>query len=92
MSTYCYSELTEDIIKSHQLLINCSPVGTFPNIDQYPNIPYSSISEHHILYDLIYNPERTVFLKKGKEQKATIINGLKMLELQAEKSWQIWNS
>ncbi len=89
--SFSYDTLTENDIKNHQIIINCSPVGTFPNIEDYPNIPYNGITEHHILYDLIYNPEETLFLKKGKESNATTINGLKMLELQAEKAWQIWN-
>ncbi|MFD1063462.1 shikimate dehydrogenase family protein [Winogradskyella litorisediminis] len=86
-----YSELTESIIQKHQILINCSPVGTFPNVEQCLDIPYNGITEHHILYDLIYNPAETKFLQHGKNQNATIINGSKMLELQAEKSWRIWN-
>lgn len=89
--SFSYDTLTENDIKNHQIIINCSPVGTFPNIEDYPNIPHNGITEHHILYDLIYNPEETLFLKKGKESNATTINGLKMLELQAEKAWQIWN-
>lgn len=89
--SFSYDTLTENDIKNHQIIINCSPVGTFPNIEDCPNIPYNGITEHHILYDLIYNPEETLFLKKGKESNATTINGLKMLELQAEKAWQIWN-
>lgn len=90
-STYTYSELTEATIASHQLLINCSPVGTYPDINACPNIPYDGVGESHILYDLIYNPEETKFLQLGKSQNAITVNGLRMLELQAEKSWQIWN-
>ncbi|MEJ2112945.1 MAG: shikimate dehydrogenase, partial [Flavobacteriaceae bacterium] len=86
-----YNNLTQDLIKTHHIIINCSPVGTFPNIEQYPKIPYEAITNHHILYDLIYNPEETKFLKLGKENSATTINGLKMLKLQAEKAWRIWN-
>ena len=86
-----YNNLTQDLIKTHHIIINCSPVGTFPNIEQYPKIPYDAITNHHILYDLIYNPEETKFLKLGKENSATTINGLKMLKLQAEKAWRIWN-
>ncbi|MFB9055677.1 shikimate dehydrogenase family protein [Mariniflexile ostreae] len=85
-----YDMLTEEIIKDYQVIINCSPVGTFPNVEACPDIPYSGITEHHILFDLIYNPEETKFLRLGKQQNATIINGLKMLEFQAEKSWAIW--
>lgn len=88
---YTYNDLTEKIINKHKIIINCTPLGTFPNIDQCPNIPYNGITSFHILYDLIYNPDRTEFLKRGEQQGATLINGLRMLELQAEKSWEIWN-
>lgn len=86
-----YTELTENMIASHKLLINCSPVGTFPHIEDAPDIPYEGIGSEHLLYDLIYNPEETAFLQKGKKQGATIKNGLEMLILQAEKNWEIWN-
>ena len=86
-----YPELTENMIASHKLLINCSPVGTFPHIEDAPDIPYEGIGSEHLLYDLIYNPEETAFLQKGKKQGATIKNGLEMLILQAEKNWEIWN-
>ncbi|SHG43664.1 shikimate dehydrogenase family protein [Winogradskyella jejuensis] len=89
--TYTYSDLTEKIIEDHQIIINCSPVGTFPNINACPDIPYEGITQQHILYDLIYNPEQTKFLQCGVSQNAITINGRKMLELQAEKSWEIWN-
>lgn len=86
-----YHDLTEDIIASHKLLINCSPVGTFPNVQDAPDIPYDGIGSAHLLYDLIYNPEETAFLKKGKERGAAIKNGHEMLIFQAEKNWEIWN-
>lgn len=89
--TYTYEDLSEAIIKDHLIIINCTPLGTFPNITQCPNIPYQAITKHHLMYDLIYNPSETQFLKNGKEKGATICNGLSMLELQAEKAWQIWN-
>lgn len=89
--TYTYSKLTEDIITSFQIIINCTPIGTFPNINECPDIPYDGITDKHILYDLIYNPEETKFLNCGKLKGATTINGLEMLKLQAEKSWEIWN-
>ncbi|ARV10505.1 shikimate dehydrogenase [Winogradskyella sp. PC-19] len=89
--TFTYADLTDAIINAHQILINCSPVGTFPDINTCPDIPYDGISEHHILYDLIYNPPQTKFLRLGESQNAITINGSKMLELQAEKSWEIWN-
>jgi shikimate dehydrogenase len=87
-----YKELTKTIIESHKIIINCTPLGTFPEVKLYPNIPYHFITSSHILFDLIYNPSETEFLKKGKKQGAITSNGLKMLELQAEKSWEIWNS
>ncbi|WP_111309552.1 shikimate dehydrogenase family protein [Confluentibacter sediminis] len=90
-SHFTYNDLNETIIKEFDIVINCTPLGTFPNIDNCPNIPYQAITDKHILYDLIYNPLETKFLKLGKEHSATIINGLKMLELQAEKAWSIWN-
>lgn len=89
---YTYSELTQAIITEHKIIINCTPVGTFPNINVCPNIPYDGVTEQHILYDLIYNPEETKFLSYGVAENATILNGKNMLELQAEKSWKIWNS
>ena len=88
---FTYDELTDDIIEEHTLIINCSPVGTFPDIEKKPNIPYRKISEEHLLFDLIYNPEETAFLTAGKTNGATICNGYNMLEYQAEKSWEIWN-
>ncbi|HMC00547.1 MAG TPA: shikimate dehydrogenase [Flavobacteriaceae bacterium] len=86
-----YNNITKDLIRTHHVIVNCSPVGTFPNVEQCPNIPYEAITENHILYDLIYNPEETKFLRLGKQNGAVTINGLKMLELQAEKAWRIWN-
>ncbi len=87
-----YEALSESIIKNHMLIINTTPLGTHPNTDACADIPYQLISSRHLLYDLIYNPEETLFLQKGKEQGAKTKNGLEMLELQAEKSWEIWNS
>ncbi|MCH7535776.1 MAG: shikimate dehydrogenase [Bacteroidetes bacterium] len=87
-----YHNLTEDIINDHQIIINTSPVGMHPNVDEAPQIPYEGITSNHVLFDLVYNPLETLFLKKGKERGATVINGLKMLHLQAEKAWEIWNS
>ena len=90
-NTIGYDEVSEELLNSHQLLINCTPLGTFPNIDDCPSIPYNYLTEEHYLFDLIYNPSETSFLKKGKKRGAIIKNGLEMLELQAERSWEIWN-
>lgn len=87
-----YNDVNEYVIKHHQIIINTSPVGMFPNINNYPSIQYDNLTKKHLLYDLIYNPDETEFLKKGKEKGCITINGLQMLKLQAEKSWEIWNS
>lgn len=87
-----YNNLDETIISSHQIIINCTPVGTFPQINAAPNLPYQFLTEAHYLYDLIYNPEETKFLQLGKQKGAQIKNGLEMLHLQAEKAWEIWTS
>ena len=88
---FSYETLTEDDISDNQIIINATPLGTFPNIEDCPNIPYHAINEKHILFDLIYNPEETKFLKLGNKNRATTINGFLMLEFQAEKAWSIWN-
>ncbi|MGB0896704.1 MAG: shikimate dehydrogenase family protein [Flavobacteriaceae bacterium] len=88
---YNYESLTDAVIKEHHIIINCTPLGTFPKTEEHPNIPYNAISNQHLLYDLIYNPEETTFLQKGRNQGAATCNGMKMLELQAEKAWKIWN-
>ncbi|QOD61926.1 shikimate dehydrogenase [Polaribacter haliotis] len=86
-----YQDLTEEIINKYNVIINCTPLGTSPNVNMCPAIPYQHLSEKHLLFDLIYNPELTVFLAKGKEKGATVKNGYQMLEIQAEESWAIWN-
>lgn len=86
-----YTNLDLNCIKTHQIIVNCTPIGTFPETEKHPNIPYQHLDNTHILFDLIYNPSVTTFLQKGKEQGAVVKNGLEMLQLQAEKSWQIWN-
>lgn len=85
-----YKDLNKSIIRDHNLLIQTTPLGMYPHVYTYPDIPYDGISDQHILVDLIYNPEETIFLKEGKKRGATTCNGLEMLYLQAEKSWQIW--
>lgn len=88
---FTYQDLNNDIVSKYKLIVNCTPLGTYPNIDECPNIPYDGITKEHILFDLIYNPEESKFLKLGKQNGAKTINGLHMLKLQAEKSWSIWN-
>ena len=85
-----FKDLKPHHIQQHRLIINTTPLGMSPNIDEFPPIPYEYITDQHLLYDLIYNPEETVFLKKGKEKGAVIKNGYEMLVLQAEKAWEIW--
>lgn len=87
-----YDALDEETVGTHTIIVNCTPLGTFPNTEASPDIPYQHIGKQHLLYDLIYNPAETTFLRKGKERGAMTINGQRMLELQAEKSWEIWNS
>lgn len=87
-----YAALNEEIMQSATLIFNCTPIGMYPAVEAAPEIPYQFITEKHLLYDLVYNPEVTLFLKNGKENGAQIKNGLEMLHLQAEKSWEIWNS
>ncbi len=86
-----YNLLNKNILEEYNLIINTTPLGMFPNIETMPNIPYEILNSNNILYDLTYNPEETKFLQKGKKQNCITINGLQMLELQAEKSWEIWN-
>jgi shikimate dehydrogenase len=86
-----YPELTAEVLSSHTLIVNATPLGMFPSIETFPPIPYHLLSENHFLYDLVYNPELTIFLKKGSAAGARIQNGLKMLEIQAELSYRIWN-
>ncbi len=87
-----YTELCGPVLYNFQIIINTTPLGMYPNIGSCPDIPYDYITKDHILFDLVYNPEETIFLKKGKEKGSVTINGLSMLNLQAEKSWEIWNN
>lgn len=88
---YRYEDLNKRVMEEHSLIINTTPLGMHPETDKCPPIPFKYITKKHLLYDLIYNPEETLFLKRGKQQGAAIKNGLEMLYLQAEKSWEIWN-
>ena len=87
-----YEELNQSIVAEHTILVNCTPLGTSPNIMDKPSLPYEFLTDRHLLFDLIYNPEKTAFLKEGEAHGALILNGHKMLAIQAEKAWEIWNS
>jgi shikimate dehydrogenase len=86
-----YEDLTETVMAEHTIIVNCTPLGMVPDTESYPPIPYELISAQHLLFDCIYNPEETVFLKKGRAQGATIQNGMEMLTGQAKAAWRIWN-
>ena len=90
-SSLTYKQLDENVIAEHTVIINTTPVGTFPDIENCPDIPYQHIQSRHYLFDLIYNPAKTLFLQKGEERGAAIKNGYEMLVIQAEESWAIWN-
>ena len=91
-SEFVYENLNEAILNKFKMIINCSPVGTFPNINNCPNIPYEFLTKDHILYDLVYNPIESLFLKKGRKLGCKTKNGLEMLEIQANESWSVWNN
>jgi shikimate dehydrogenase len=86
-----YNELDEKIMASHTLIVNTTPLGMYPNVDESPSIPYHLLNEQHYLYDLVYNPAKTKFLAEGERRGALIENGEDMLVIQAEASWDIWN-
>ncbi len=86
-----YGEINAGILKEHNLIINTTPLGMYPETDKCPDIEYKSLTPDHILFDLVYNPEITLFLKKGMEKSCSVKGGLEMLHLQAERSWEIWN-
>ncbi len=87
-----YSKIDQQLLAQYSVIINTTPLGMAPEIDTFPDFPYQYLNSKHFLYDLVYNPTETVFLQKGKQQGAQIKNGLEMLHLQAEESWEIWNS
>ena len=89
--TLTYDKVTDELISATTLIVNATPVGMYPKIDQAPDIPYSALTSQHILFDLIYNPAVTLFLQRGSEQGATILGGGEMFRAQAEASWEIWN-
>ena len=86
-----YNDLTPEIMAEYTVIVNCTPLGMLPDVDSCPPIPYEQITERHLLFDCVYNPEATLFLQKGKAQGATIQNGIDMLYGQAKEAWKIWN-
>ena len=86
-----YEDLNQNLLESHTLIINCTPLGTFPNINECPSIPFEFIGDKHFVFDLVYNPRETTLMKKAKAAGAAVANGALMLENQAEASWEIWN-
>lgn len=90
-NTIQYKDITPELIQEYNVIVNCTPCGMYPHTDECPDLPYEAMTNHNILYDLIYNPDETLFMKKGKAQGADVKNGLEMLLLQAFKSWEFWN-
>ncbi len=90
-SEIAYTDIDESLMKECLVIVNCTPLGTFPNTDACADIPYQFVAADHVLYDLVYNPEETLFMKKGKAQGASVKNGLEMLHLQAIRAWEIWH-
>lgn len=86
-----YEQLNRETLTSHTIIVNTTPLGMYPHINESPKIPYQFLTEKHLVYDLIYNPEETLFLKKARERKSVTKNGMEMLVIQAEESWKIWN-
>ena len=91
-SSFDYSDISSKTIGYYDIIINTTPLGTYPKIADFPQIPYKELNENHLLFDLIYNPIESTFLRFGKTKNCSIKNGLEMLEIQAESSWNIWNS
>ena len=90
-NTIQYSKITPEVIKEYNVIVNCTPLGMYPHSDECPDLPYEAMDAHTILYDLIYNPDQTLFMRKGQERGAEVKNGLEMLLLQAFASWKMWN-
>ena len=86
-----YSNLMPEVMEDYTVIVNCTPVGMFPKVDEAPNIPYECLTPRHLLFDCVYNPEDTLFMQRGRAQGATVKNGLEMLHLQALASWRFWN-
>lgn len=89
---YSYAQLDKKILEEFYLIVNCTPLGTFPKVEIFPEIPFQYFNPNHLIFDLIYNPAETQLMKLAAKNGAKTVNGLRMLELQAEKAWEIWNS
>lgn len=89
--TIQYEQITAEVVKEYNVIVNCTPLGMYPHVEECPLLPYEAMDAHTILYDLIYNPDDTLFMKKGRERGADVKNGLEMLLLQAFASWEMWN-
>lgn len=89
--TIQYDKITPDVIREYNVIVNCTPVGMYPHVDECPKLPYEAMDNHTLLYDLIYNPDTTLFMKRGEDNGATVKNGLEMLLLQAFSSWEFWH-
>lgn len=89
--TITYDEVTRELIAEYNVIVNCTPVGMYPRTEECPQLPYEAMNSHTLLYDLIYNPDETLFMKRGEEHGAVVKNGLEMLLLQAYASWEFWN-
>jgi shikimate dehydrogenase len=87
-----YDQINEHVMRAFRIIVNATPLGTYPNLDEKPPLPYAQVSPEHLLYDMVYNPAETAFIKEGKKQGAITTNGLTMLHLQAERSWEIWQN
>ena len=90
-NTIGYADVTPKLLEDYKVIVNCTPLGMYPKTETCPDIPYESLTPQHLLYDLIYNPDTTLFMKRGQEQGAITKNGLEMLLLQAFAAWEIWN-
>lgn len=91
-NTIQYDDITPEVIKEYNVIVNCTPVGMYPHTDECPPLPYEAMDSHTLLYDLIYNPDETLFMRRGAERGATVKNGLEMLLLQAFASWDFWHN
>lgn len=89
--TICYEDVTPEVVREYSVIVNCTPVGMFPKTEECPPLPYDALCEKNILYDLVYNPDETLFMKRGAERGANVKNGLEMLLLQAFASWEFWH-